>query len=51
MVESGVHLYGCHTNTAVEIERKRMLSFDREVSVMAFGYNGKKKVSIILKKV
>ena len=42
-MESGVRMYGGQTNTAVEIERKRMWNFDREVSVMAFGYNAKER--------
>jgi len=39
-----VRVYGGQTNVAVEIKTKRMWNFDREVSVMAFGYNAKKKI-------
>jgi hypothetical protein len=50
MIESGFRKYGGQINTAFEIEKKRMWKLDREVSVMAFGYNANKKISLILKR-
>jgi len=50
MMECGFRIYGGQTNTAVEIDRKRMRKLNRDVSVITFGYNAKKRLSIILKR-